>query len=76
MNKKWKDSQKAKYLAFRTRLLCRAFEEEKTIIGRWKLAGELFAEVGIQQAALSLAGQPEKPLVGQPMNPSRKLIGR
>ena len=59
---KWKDSQKAKYLAFRTRLLCRAFEEERTLTGRWKLAGELFAEVGIQQASLSLAADPDKTL--------------
>jgi hypothetical protein len=60
MINKWKDSQKAKYLAFRTRLLCRAFEEERTLSGRWKLAGELFAEVGIQQASISLATDPDK----------------
>ena len=60
LKKKWKDSQKNKYLAFRTRLLCRAFVEEKTIIGRWQLAGELFEEVGIQQAAISLVSNPNK----------------
>jgi UDP-GlcNAc:undecaprenyl-phosphate GlcNAc-1-phosphate transferase len=63
MIKKWKDSQKTKYLTFRTRLLCRTFEDEKTLAGRWKLAGELFAEVGIQQATLTAAGQLQKPLV-------------
>jgi UDP-GlcNAc:undecaprenyl-phosphate GlcNAc-1-phosphate transferase len=61
--KKWKDSQKAKYLAFRVRLLGRAFAEEKNIIGRWTLAGELFEEVGILQASLSLTAHPEIPLV-------------
>jgi len=61
--KKWKDSQKIKYLIFRTRLISRAFEEEKTIVGRWKLAGELFEEVGIQQAAMSLVGHPDKSLI-------------
>ncbi|OGP49395.1 MAG: hypothetical protein A2Y79_09750 [Deltaproteobacteria bacterium RBG_13_43_22] len=61
--RKWKDSQKAKYWAFRTRLLCRAFIEEKTIVGRWQLAGELFEELGIQQAAISLVEHPDKPLI-------------
>jgi UDP-GlcNAc:undecaprenyl-phosphate GlcNAc-1-phosphate transferase len=62
MIKKWRDSQKAKYLAFRTRLLCRTFEEERTLAGRWRLAGELFAEVGIQQATIALAGHPHRSL--------------
>jgi hypothetical protein len=61
--KKWKDDQKAKYLVFRTRILSRAFEEVKTIEGRWRLAGELFAEVGIQQATITRVNQPEKLLV-------------
>ncbi len=59
---RWKDSQKFKYLAFRTRLLCRAFEDEKAIDGRWKLAGELFEDVGILRASLFLAMYPDKPL--------------
>jgi UDP-GlcNAc:undecaprenyl-phosphate/decaprenyl-phosphate GlcNAc-1-phosphate transferase len=72
MIKKWKDSQKAKYLAFRTRLLSRAFEEEKTIAGRWRLTGELFAEVGIQQASIALAAQPEKFLTWSAPDPMRE----
>ena len=59
---RWKDSQKSKYLAFRTRLLCRAFEKEKTLEGRWKFAGELFEEVGIQKAVISLKSDPDKSL--------------
>ena len=60
---KWKDSQQAKYLAFRRRLLIRAFEEEKAIEQRWKLVGELFAEMGIKQANITLSAESEKPLV-------------
>ncbi len=72
MIKKWKDSQKAKFLAFRTRLLSRAFEEEKTLGGRWKLAGELFAEVGIQRASIVLASQTGKTLTWSAPNPIRE----
>jgi UDP-GlcNAc:undecaprenyl-phosphate GlcNAc-1-phosphate transferase len=61
--KKWKDSQQAKYLAFRRRLLVRAFEEEKNLEQRWKLVGELFAEMGIKQATITLGDQSERPLV-------------
>ncbi len=53
---RWRDSQKSKYLAFRTRLLCRAFEGEKTLEGRWNLAGELFEEVGIRKAIITSCG--------------------
>ncbi|MEW6186779.1 MAG: MraY family glycosyltransferase [Thermodesulfobacteriota bacterium] len=60
---KWKDSQQSKYLAFRRRLLIRAFEEEKAIEQRWKLVGELFAEMGIKQATITLNAESEKPLV-------------
>jgi UDP-GlcNAc:undecaprenyl-phosphate/decaprenyl-phosphate GlcNAc-1-phosphate transferase len=63
MIKKWKDSQQAKYLAFRTRFLRRAFEDEKTLGGRWKLVKELFEEVGIQQATIEWVAQPERLLV-------------
>jgi UDP-GlcNAc:undecaprenyl-phosphate GlcNAc-1-phosphate transferase len=49
---RWRDAQKVKYLAFRTRMLARAFEKEKSLEGRWVLVGELFEEVGIQQAEL------------------------
>jgi hypothetical protein len=59
---KWKDSQKAKYLAFRTRLLAKAFEIEKTLPGRWELAGELFKSLGIQQATFTPVLIPDKPL--------------
>jgi UDP-GlcNAc:undecaprenyl-phosphate/decaprenyl-phosphate GlcNAc-1-phosphate transferase len=60
---RWKDSQKSKYLAFRTRLLCRAFEGEKTLEGRWKLAGELFEEVGIRRAVIIRDRDPNRPLI-------------
>ena len=60
---RWKDSQKSKYLAFRTRLLCRAFEGEKTLEGRWKLAGELFEEVGIRRAVIIRDRDPNQPLI-------------
>lgn len=72
MTQKWKDSQKAKYLSFRTRLLCRAFEEERTLAGRWELAGELFTEVGIQQATIRPAAQSQNPLVWLAQDPSQE----
>ncbi|MFH0788708.1 MAG: MraY family glycosyltransferase [Pseudomonadota bacterium] len=59
---RWRDSQKSKYLAFQTRLLCRAFEEEKTLEGRWVLIGDLFEEVGIKQAIITPDTDPDNPL--------------
>ena len=59
---RWRDSQKSKYLAFRTRLLCRAFEGEKTLEGRWKFAGELFEEVGIRRAVIIPDRDPHRTL--------------
>jgi UDP-GlcNAc:undecaprenyl-phosphate GlcNAc-1-phosphate transferase len=67
--KRWKDSQKIKYLTFRTRLISRAFEDEKAIDGRWKLAGELFEDMGILRASLSLAMYPDKPLTWSASEP-------
>lgn len=69
---RWKDSQKSKYLAFRTRLLCRVFEEEKTLVGRWELAGELFEEMGMQQAVLSPAQTPDQPLIWAAQKPANE----
>jgi UDP-GlcNAc:undecaprenyl-phosphate/decaprenyl-phosphate GlcNAc-1-phosphate transferase len=54
---RWKKAQKAKYLAFRTRLLDRAFKNEKTLMGRWLLVGELFEELGIGKAIFTLDGE-------------------
>jgi UDP-GlcNAc:undecaprenyl-phosphate/decaprenyl-phosphate GlcNAc-1-phosphate transferase len=68
---RWKDSQKMKYLGFRTRLLARAFEEERTIQGRWELVGELFEELGIRQATVSLANTPDKLLTWTNAEPSQ-----
>lgn len=67
---RWKDSQKSKYLAFRTRLLCRAFEEEKTLEGRWLLAGELFEDVGIQKAIITPNKDPGHPLTWAAHDPA------
>lgn len=75
---RWRDSQKSKYLDFRTRLLDRAFEEEKTFEGRWVLAGELFEEVGIKQAILTMDTDDFKPLTwvadNPPQDPNNKLV--
>jgi UDP-GlcNAc:undecaprenyl-phosphate GlcNAc-1-phosphate transferase len=68
---RWRDSQKSKYLAFRTRLLCRAFEGEKTLEGRWKLAGELFEEVGIQKAIVTPCGDPRRILTWIAQEPAQ-----
>ena len=73
---RWRDSQKSKYLAFRSRLLCRAFEEEKTLQGRWLLAGELFAEVGIQQAIITPKARPDQPLTWEAPKPTREPNNR
>ncbi len=73
---RWRDSQKSKYLAFRSRLLCRAFEEEKTLEGRWVLAGELFAEVGIQQAIMTPKARPDQPLTWEAPKPTTELNNR
>ena len=43
-------------------MLCRAFEGEKTLEGRWKLAGELFEEVGIRRAVITPDQDPHRPL--------------
>ncbi len=61
--KSTKDSQKTKYLIFRTRFLGRAFEKERTLTGRWRLVGDLFSEMGIQQAAITMTEHTEKLLV-------------
>lgn len=54
---KWKKGQKSKYLAFKTRLLSRAFKNEKTLTGRWLLVGELFEELGVWKATFTLVGE-------------------
>lgn len=75
---RWRDSQKSKYLDFRTRLLDRAFEEERTLEGRWVLAGDLFEEVGIKQAILTMNTDHLKSLTwvahNPPLDPDYKLV--
>lgn len=67
---RWRDNQKMKYLAFRTRMLSQAFEEEKTLEGRWALVGELFEEVGIQRAVITTNTDPIKSLTWDAKEPS------
>lgn len=50
LRQRWKDLQQAKYLTFRSHLLRQAFQQEKTLSGRWQLAQELFRELGCRQA--------------------------
>ncbi len=53
----WRESRRAKYAAFRVRMLERVFEEEQTQEARWAAAVELFRDLGFSKAALTLAGQ-------------------
>jgi UDP-GlcNAc:undecaprenyl-phosphate/decaprenyl-phosphate GlcNAc-1-phosphate transferase len=74
---RWRDSQKVKYLAFRTRMLARAFEEEKSLAGRWVLVGELFEEVGIQRAEITSKIGPTPSLTWiakEPSEPGNKIV--
>lgn len=74
---RWRDAQKVKYLAFRTRMLARAFEEEKSLEGRWALVGELFEEVGIQRAEITFGIAPVQCLTWaakEPMEQGNKIV--
>lgn len=51
---RWKEGQRLRYLDFRIRWLLRAFEKEKRLQERWLLLGELFEEMRIDKALLTL----------------------
>jgi UDP-GlcNAc:undecaprenyl-phosphate/decaprenyl-phosphate GlcNAc-1-phosphate transferase len=74
---RWRDSQKIKYLAFRTRMLARAFEEEKSLERRWTLVGGLFEEVGIQRAEIRPEPGSAQALIWvakEPMEQGNKIV--
>jgi UDP-GlcNAc:undecaprenyl-phosphate/decaprenyl-phosphate GlcNAc-1-phosphate transferase len=62
IRQRWKDIQQTKFITFRSHLLNQAFKREGTLGGRWRMAQELFRDLGFKRVQFKPKASPLPPL--------------